>query len=225
MDLVVEILGMKNAMFAWAFAWYDIVVATVDLGVTGFGDLWVKGRLWWQIELQLLVSDVDLLEVDRRRDDKFFGDWWCEWKQISGLHRKERERSLTKRRDKIFGFKNWNGVFICFNNFCLFQRKVAFKIAGKFQSLKYLCICCSVWLPRKWEKTWEKITFFFILFILFGFFYIIADGSLRWKVEPPCGDLGRVKLDPEAQSSLALNSQVQWFYWDTFLTNHKRFPF
>ena len=51
MDLVVEILGIKNAMFAWAFAWYDIVAVTVDLGVTGFGDLWVKGRLWWQIEL------------------------------------------------------------------------------------------------------------------------------------------------------------------------------
>ena len=40
MDLVVEILGIKNAMFAWAFEWYDIVVATIDLGVTGFGDLY-----------------------------------------------------------------------------------------------------------------------------------------------------------------------------------------
>ena len=178
-----------------------------------------------------------MLEVDRRRDGKFFGDWWCEWKQISGLHRKERERSLTKRRDKIFGSKNWNRVFICLNNFCLFQRKVAFNIAGKFQSSNFLCICCSVWLPRKWEKTWKKITFFFILFILFGFFYIIADvsfkyadsktivnfrgsRSLRWKGEPPCGDgwwMGRVKLDPEAQSRLALNSQAQWFYQDRVL--------
>ena len=50
MDLVVEILGIKNAMFVQAFA-YDIVVATIDLGVTEFGDLWVKGWLWWRIEL------------------------------------------------------------------------------------------------------------------------------------------------------------------------------
>ena len=119
-----------------------------------------------------MVSDIDLLEVDQRRDDKFFGDWWCEWKQISGLHRKERERSLTKRRDKIFGFKNWNGVFICFNNFCLFQRKVAFKIAGKFQSLKYLCICCSVWLPRKWEENMrENNIFFYSVYFIWIFLY------------------------------------------------------
>ena len=50
MDLVVEILGIKNVMFAQAFA-YDIAIATIDLGVTEFGDLWVKGWLWWRIEL------------------------------------------------------------------------------------------------------------------------------------------------------------------------------
>ena len=43
--------------------------------------------------------------------------------------------------------------------------------------MTFLCICCTVWLPRKWEKIEKKRKYFFI-----WIFNIIADVDvLMWN--------------------------------------------
>ena len=63
-------------------------------------------------------------------------------------------------------------------NFYLFQGQLLLKFLESFElEMTFLCICCTIWLPRKWEKIEKKRKYFFI-----WIFNIIADVDvLMWN--------------------------------------------
>ena len=63
-------------------------------------------------------------------------------------------------------------LFFWSEEFLFVQGQLLSKFQENFElEMTFFCICCIVWLPRKWEKIEKKRKYFFFIWI----FNIIAD--------------------------------------------------
>ena len=94
---------------------------------------------------------------------------WRAWSAMDLCHTREIALSLSL---------SLHFPSLSLKNFYLFQGQLLLKFQESFEfEMTFLCICCTVWLPRKWEKIEKKRKYFFI-----WIFNIIADVDvLMWN--------------------------------------------
>ena len=107
----------------------------------------------------------------------FWFRWWWRWVMVIRdlfndlVHQRIRlahmvcHGSLPHQRDSFLSLSLSLSHFpsLSLKNFYLFQGQLLLKFQESFEhEMTILHICCTVWLPRKWEKIEKKRNFFFI---------------------------------------------------------------